>query len=199
VSTRISLSIIRDPSGRIRQLIRELGADGRRELNAGAAATLWADVRAHVRRYAAGHHASANRLGAMPTGHLEQAAATMQRDADADGGYVSIDSPGFRRVFGIQEIRPSRARALTIPIHAIAYGRRVAEVSRYHRVFRPRGKSYLAANIDGTLTPLYALRKSVSIPQDRTMLPTDEQLGESVRRGYMGVIRATLAKIGVAS
>lgn len=196
---QLKFELVQDPSGRIRQLVRQLGDAGRSELNAAAAARLWADTRAHLRRYALGHHATASRLGATPTGHLEQAAASMQRSSDSTAATVSIHSPGIRRALGAITIRPAQARALTIPIHALAYGKRVAELRRAHRVFRLGKTDVLAADVDGVPTPMYVLRASVTLPQDRSILPSDAELERSVKTGYLGAIRAVVAKLGMAS
>lgn len=195
----IKFQLVPDASGRIRKLIGSLGSAGRKELNDGAAAQLWADVRAHLKRYAATHHASAGRLGAMPTGHLEKAAATMTKTSSADSATVQIASPGIRRALGPLMIRPVRARALTIPIHALAYGRRVAELARSHRVYRMGKTDVLAADIEGVPTPMYVLKAAVTVPQDRSLLPPDAALERSVRLGYLGVIRSIVAKAGLAS
>lgn len=196
---RVRVETIVDPSGRIRQLINSLGPAGKKELNAGAAAQLWADVRKHLRDYAASHHATASRLGAQQTGHLEKAAATMLRESDADSATVSISSPGIRRALGPLTIRPTRARALTIPVHWMAYGKRVGEVRRSTPVFKLKGRDVLATTIDGRLIALYVLRASVTIPQDRSILPSDEAMGGSVKRGYLGVIRNVVAKTGMGA
>ena len=76
---KVNIEVIKDPNGRIGKLVSALGTAGRKELNDAASAVLWADVRAHLRSYAGNHHGSAQKLGATPTGHLEKAAATMQR------------------------------------------------------------------------------------------------------------------------
>lgn len=196
---RVRIETIVDSSGRIRELVNSLGPAGRRELNAGAAAQLWVDVRKHLRDYAASHHATANRLGATPTGHLEKAAATMLRESDADSATVVINSPGIRRALGPLDIRPKTARALTIPVHWLAYGKRVGEVRRKHPVFRLKGRDVLAAKIEGKLTPLYVLRAAVTVPQDRAILPGDEAMGASVKRGYLGVIRNVVQKLSMGA
>ena len=184
---------------RLDALRSALGPHGRKALNSGAAESLWAACRSHLRSYALSHHGSAMRLGARPTGHLEQAAASSVWSADDASGRVEISAPGIGRVFRALEIVPKRARALTIPVHALAYGRRVAEVSRSHEVFRPKRKggkpaNYLAAVIDGRLTPLYVLVRRASVPQERSMLPADDALGKAAASGMLGVIRRAMER-----
>lgn len=190
----VRVTAMKDASGRLRKLTQSLGPAGRAELNAGAAARMWMDVRAHLRRYAQSHHATARRLGAQPTGHLEQAAATTTHSSDAKEATVTVSSPGIRRAFGSLIIKPRRARALTIPVHALAYGRRVAEVSRTHRVFRLPKTNVLAADIDGNVTALYVLKAAVTLPQDRSILPSDKELVRSANTGYAAVIRNIISK-----
>lgn len=67
----------------------------------------------------------------------------------AEGGSISV----------------KRAQALTIPIVPEAHGLSVAEYSARFgkRLFRPKGKDYLAENNFGELRVVYLLRKSVYI------------------------------------
>lgn len=184
---------------RLDALRAALGPAGRKALNSGATESLWAACRSHLRDYAMRHHGSAMRLGARPTGHLEQAAASSVWSADDSAGRVEISAPGISRVWHPLTIVPRTARALTIPVHALAYGRRVAEVSRAYDVFRPKRKggkpaNYLAAVIDGRLTPLYVLVRRASVPQDRSMLPADDALGKAAASGMLGVIRRAMER-----
>lgn len=62
-------------------------------------------------------------------------------------------------------ITPKRAAALTIPVIPQAHGLNVAEYARkfHKRVFRPKGKDYLAVDNFGRLRVVYVLRRSVRI------------------------------------
>lgn len=184
-----------DPNGKIKQLINALGPDGRKELHDSASAQLFADVRRHLLNYAAVHHKTAWKLGAQPTGHLEKAAATMQHESSADSATVTINSPGIKRVWGEVTIRPIKAKALTIPVHWLAYGKRVGELQRTMTVYRPKGSDFLATTIDQVMTPLYVLRAAVTLPQDRLILPSDAALGQSVRTGYLFKIKSIIARM----
>lgn len=179
-------------SGRIAAFARALGPAGRQTLNESAARQLWADIRAHLRGEASRRHGTAGRLGAQPTGHLEKAAQSTDWMADAEAATVTVHSPGISRVFHPLRIEPKRARTLTIPVHALGYGRRASEVSAAHRLFRPKGKDYLMADIDGRATVIYLLRKAVMVPQDRSLMPSDEALEASAKHGYRDAIRLAL-------
>ena len=192
------LTITFRPSPKLSQLVAALGPEGRKTLNAGAAANLFAVVRDHIRRDAARRHATARKLGAAPTGHLEKAAGSVQKASDETGATVSVSSPGFGRVFRALHVRPVRARSLTIPVHALGYGRRASEVAAAHPLFRPKGKDYLMADIDGEATVIYLLRRAVTVPQDRTLLPSDADLDRAAKQGYKEAIRLSLEAAAAA-
>lgn len=60
------------------------------------------------------------------------------------------------------EIRAKNARALTIPIHRLAQGKRASRLEdEGYDLFRPKGTNILATEQNGELIPLYALVKSV--------------------------------------
>jgi len=174
--------------------IRKVLSKGeRREINSAAAASLHALCKRHVLNLSESRHKTADDLGAKHTGHLAMAARTMTFGADADGGYVAVHSSGFKRVFGSFYIIPVVAKALTIPVHHLAYGKRVSDLQRDGiKVFRPRGRDYLAMNAGGGIVPLYILARSVFMPQDRSLLPSDGEMSAAARRGVLDVIERAL-------
>ena len=197
----INVSVILDP--RAAEVARRLVAIGRarpQDFSEGAAIQVSGLVRAHLEREASTRHASANRLGAEPTGHLQDAAASVEHSVDNAGAAVSIRSPGIRRAAGGYEITPKHAKLLTIPVHRLAYGKRAGELSaRGIQLFRPRKKGGGKANVLAAIlqegepmTVLYALRQSVSIPQDRTLLPSDSDLSEAATHGARAVMQALI-------
>jgi hypothetical protein len=178
---------------------RRMVADDRREAHGMAAKHVLLLTRQHLERYAAAHHGTADRLGAPRTGHLEKAATETFPTHDGAGFGVSIHSPGIQRARRDLEITPREAKALTIPLHALAYGRRAADVERTfgHSVFIPRKKdggkaNILATKIDGRLVALYALVQRAKVPQDASLMPTDAELrqaaAEGLGRGIMDLI-----------
>lgn len=187
-----ALEISYQMSGKLAAFAHSLGPQGRRTLNESAGRQLWADIRAHLRKEAGQRHATASRLGANPTGHLEKAAQSTDWTADSDAATVTVHSPGISRVFHPLRITPKRAQTLTIPVHALGYGRRASEVSAAHRLFRPKGKDYLMADVEGTPTVIYLLRKAVTISLDRSLMPSDEELAASAKRGYLSAIRLAI-------
>ena len=170
--------------------------DGRRKINVRASGYLFRLVRKHLQGLAQNRHATASRLGATPTNYYAKAYASSTYSATADGAEVTVRAPGFRRVFGPLTVLPRNAQALSIPVHPLAYGKRVSDLKRDGvNVVRPKGASYLIKpNKDGSVELLYLLVRSVLIPQDRTMLPSDDALRAETRKGIKSGIKSILKK-----
>ena len=94
-------------------------------------------------------------------------------------GTVNVDIPGISRAYHDVTIRPIRARALTIPIHQSAYGKKVAD---FNDLFKPKGKNILARNVNGQLVAMFALAKSAFQKQDSSLMPPDEHLASGIFR-----------------
>ena len=151
-------------------------------------------TRNHLIDLAASRHDSANRLGATPTGHLARAAESVAGTSDAEAAVVTVTSPGIARAFHALDIVPVNAKLLTIPASPLSYGKRASEVERQIGELRFAvlgGHPSLVAGKDDNLTVLFWLASSVHIPQDRTLLPSDEQYlyaAESASRFYLNAL-----------
>lgn len=180
----------------LKALLAALSPAGRKALHSRSSTRLFSVIKRHLIGLAASRHATATSLGATPTGHLAKAAERMTRTQDAEGGAVNIFAPGFKRVFESFTIFPRVAKALTIPVNAISYGKRVYEVQPLvgYGIFRPKGTNILAYNNGGNLVPLYVLVKRAFIKQDRSLLPDDSLLQSEVKAGLLSGIQAALAK-----
>ena len=108
-----------------------------------------------------------------------------------------LPPPRPYRSFKTLTIAPRTAGALTIPVNSIAYGKRAAELSASGwRLFRGRGKArhILFGSYNGEVRGLYALLKRVTVPQDRTLLPSDAQITSAVQRGAQSYINSLNGK-----
>jgi hypothetical protein len=156
----------------------------RRELNEAMGQEVQHLTADYIAELAASRHDTARKLGAMPTNHLAQASEKVASPAaltsDAEGATLTIDHPGFGRAFHDVTIVPTNVAALTIPISAAAYGRRARE---FAGLFRIKGTNVLALAVNGGVVPMFALVRSVTQPQDRTLLPSMEQFQEAAVRG----------------
>lgn len=102
-------------------------------------------------------------------------------------GTTNIDIPGAGRAFHDVLIRPVRARALTIPMHQRAYGKKASDIEG---LFKPKGKNILAVNENGRLVAMFALAQSAFQRQDRFLMPTDDHLAN-------GIFKALTTKINL--
>jgi len=152
-------------------------------------------TRDYVREEAGKRHATAERLGGSPTGHLEQAAQAVEGApiaADGEHATLTINHPGLGRAFHDVTIVPKNgARALTIPVAGAAYGRRAGEFDLFLFRSRVTGNAFLALRqSEKGARPLlmFLLVSSVTQPQDRTLLPSDEAwteaAGEAAREWF---------------
>ncbi len=181
------------PDQRLRDTLGRLGEDARGEVAHAAAYALYGAVRCHVSRLGRSRHRTAESLGAVPTGFLQKGARAIVCAGDG----VDIPIPGFARVFHPLDIRPRRAKALTIPINRVSYGVRAGRLSEEGwSLFRvsTRGGGPGAGILFGrrggerAATALYLLRTRARIKQDRTLLPTDAEMHAHAARGAADAI-----------
>lgn len=183
----------------LRQFLGSLNPSGRHQLFSAAAAAVSNLVRRHIAADAPRRHIHALTYGAgTPTGFMEKAARKTVFHADATHGEVVIPSPGFGRAFHDVTIVPTHGAALTIPIHASSYGKRVKEMtSMGWRLFRPKGKDVLFGSREGEeAIPLYILKRQVQQRQDRSLLPSDSAIQTTAARAMMSAIQAAARKAG---
>lgn len=148
-------------------------------------------VRSHL--LGLNRHQTARRLGATPTSYFERKANGLESRATAQEAIVTIPTgdnadgdsglEAFARVLGPVQIAAKAAQWLTIPAISATYGRRAREFDRLFFVQLGEGRAMLARRDGKTLTPMFWLRKSVSLTQDRTLLPTDDQFSNAAEQG----------------
>lgn len=190
---------------------KSLSPAARTVLHRGAAEPLLALVRRHLAGLAQTRHATAAELGATPTGAVGAAARRSSSAADAAAASVTIPGPLFARTFKDVEIVPKPPRrALAIPIHKWAYGvsprdwesRRSGHGRLVPLMFGEASTGLLAVRSEkaGKLTAMYVLVGRVRQSQDRSLLPSDGELGAAARDGVLAVIDAAMrrAKGGAA-
>jgi len=191
----IAFRIKAEINPRLAGILRDVGPGTCRALYSVGANALKMEVRAHLRREAARRHATARRLGATPTGHLEKGAARVTSRSSATQGEVHVPIVGISRAFQDLTISPRHASALTIPVAAAAYGHRVRELERMGwNIFRPKGHDVLmGTHSEGEEpTALYALKKQVVVRRERTLLPSDARVGEVINKALYKAIEGML-------
>lgn len=192
------------------RLMDALGPSMRGLLLSAAARGVQRSTARHIERLGRTRHRSAQALGAEPTGHYERAAADVTAEVQGTLGVVTIPIAGFSRAFHDVTIRPREKRALTIPIAAESYGVKVVEMrSSGWSFFRPPAKGAKMTSRDprrfseyknilmgsaggGAPVPLYALVSVVHQAQDRTLLPSDDELGAAAEDGVRTYLREVM-------
>jgi hypothetical protein len=157
-------------------------------------------TRSHLQAIAS--HATAERLGASPSGFWAQAAEKTSFTADDEAATISIDHPGIGRVAHDVTITPGAGKKyLTLPAIEAAYNQRAYRVAGLHFMVRWIDGSRRAVAMamssgtgkEKTETVWYWLVKSVTQRQDRTLLPSDEEYGTVAQAGISEYIDSLLA------
>ncbi len=187
---KIDVTGIAEATGEL-QRIRAKLAD-RTQLHALMATDARDFTKAHVAQD--NRHATAQRLGASPTGFRAKASKRIEADSNAEAAIVRIPrDTGLGRAFSSVTIRPGTGRTyLTIPATAETYGRVVRDFPKDAFSFTIVAGRYPAlvwreagGNHRGW-TVAFWLRREVKQKQDRTLLPSDEKYAE------LGARRASL-------
>lgn len=178
----------------------------RAALHRAAEQPLLALVKRHLAALAQSRHASAQSLGATPTGILGEAARRSYSSSDETAARVAVPSAAVTRTFRDVTItpRPPR-RALAIPLHRWAYGVSPRDWDRLRGAHGPLvkvpwGPGILAAKTGGQkkgiLTPMYILLSRVRQRQDRALLPSDAEIRRAAWTGMSAALRAAMARRG---
>jgi len=174
------------------RLVAAMSGAGRQNAMGNVAKEMGMITRLHLGAIAARRHATATRLNATPSGHLKQgeSASVVKDAATEDAATVEISIPGIRRAFRPLTIRPRDKQFLTIPLNAIAYNRSVGDLRREGVPIFRLGKTKILATKgpDNKPLPLYALATQAMVPQDRELLPSDEEYAETASGAFVAAI-----------
>jgi hypothetical protein len=141
-------------------------------------------VRDHLVRIAPSRHKTAMRLGAAPTGHLTDGAQAVSARPSDEGVVIDLPIPGIRRAFQDVTIVPVMSKWLTIAATGEAYGRRARSFADLRFIpFRENLAALARKGPDGEMDVMFWLKKSVFQRQDRTLLPSDEELLQMAEDG----------------
>ena len=95
---------------------------------------------------------------------------------------IDIDIPGAGRAYHDVDIYPKNANWLAIPLHAAARGRNPRE---FKGLFKPKNKNILALVQNNALVAMYALSRHVHQNQDSSLLPSDDNILESLAEEFI--------------
>lgn len=200
----MSLGITIEIGGDADRMLRKLGAGviNREELHQDIATRGENLVRDYLTGLAQTRHATADKLGATPTGHLERAAESVTSTSDSAGVSITVTSPGITRAFGSITILPGAGKKyLTIPATAEAYGKRAGAFNDLRFVAYKNGvRALVQASQSNVATRekiggkvFYWLKTSVEQKQDRTLLPSDQLIESSAEEGAIDWLNVLLA------
>lgn len=184
----------------IQAVVNDLEGDGRAALNHAMGVAVQEVTRDHLMGLAATRHDTAHRLGATPTNFLAQAAEKVAEPGAVtsvvDAAVLTIDHPGMIRAF--QDVTIFGSPWLTIPLNAAAYGHRAREFDQVRLIPGggggvPKEDRKKHAPVDDNI-PAYLLIHSVDQPQDRSLLPADEEWEEAAADGATGLITMVMQK-----
>lgn len=95
-------------------------------------------------------------------------------------GEIEVDVPGITRAYGDLTIKPKFRKALTIPMHRSAYGKKAADFADAFVLRKKNGKQFLVQGKGGSLVFLFYLAKSAFQKRNPNLMPSDENLGDNV-------------------
>lgn len=175
------------------------GLRDRTELNRFVADEVEMLTFAHVSQLALTRHTTADRLGAKPTGHLEDAARSIESQATRNAAVLAFArASGLQRAWRSILIKPGPdKKALAIPVHADSYGVRAGDMKDLVLLkLGPRNTAVLARRVDGSkfLETLYLLLPQVLQKQDPSLMPTDDEYHAAVNTGAREWFRAKVEK-----
>lgn len=137
-------------------------------------------------------HATAQRLGAAPTGFREQNAARVEAHSNDEEALVTIPrDTGLGRAFSDVVIRPGSGKTyLTIPAHAETYGKsvrdgfpeeafRFAVIQSWRTFLALVWRETSGRHEKGEVA--YWLKREIKQKQDRSLLPPDEEYAKAAR------------------
>ncbi|WP_009964073.1 hypothetical protein [Verrucomicrobium spinosum] len=158
-------------------------------------------------RAAPTRHTTADRLGAQPTGYLIRRGNAIESASNAEGATVTLGGAPeiFARVEGPVTIKPVNSKYLTIPASAQAYGRRARELQGLKPIRLGRHLALVEESDSGRpikgdksgrkIVVHYWLKESVTLPQDRGLLPSEEQYTVAAEGAAADMLREDLAQL----
>jgi hypothetical protein len=196
---RLGIEINSNVTPALEAIMRDIGGigyAGRNQFMGMVAANAEVLTRRHILETAAPtRHKTAQRLGATPTGYLERRAERIESTYTGSTATVILGGEAeiFARAFGPVTVRARSAKNLTIPLIAEAYGRRAGEFSDLFPITSSRGNKLLVRRDGKLLKAYYLLKPQVVLPEDRGLLPSDEQYTQVVEMAAQDFIRQITA------
>ena len=135
-------------------------------------------TRAHIVTAAQSRHTTAERLGATPANYLLNKAASVEAIGAPGRVLLSVSGEIFKRTFQPVTVSAVAANMLTIPVTAESYGKRAGDFGKLfvYQSKGGKGPAFLARREGKKMVFLFLLKRSVVLPQDRGLLPSEEDV-----------------------
>ena len=170
----------------------EEGLTNRTDLHSYIAAQAETRTQDYLRAIAPRRHSTADRLGAPHSGHLTDAADSIESSHNAQSAVLTFPrTTGLSRAFRQFDLRPTGGKKwLAIPAIASAYNHSPREFDLSFVPFRDDLAALVTrSQSDRSFIVVYWLKKEITIEQDRTLLPDDRAYSESAELGAREFIR----------
>jgi hypothetical protein len=134
-------------------------------------------TRSHIQQASQSRHKTARKLQATETNYLLNKAASVEAIGSPGRILLSVSGDIFKRTFQPVTVNATAGKMLTIPWTAEAYGKRAREFGDNLFVYRSQGgngPAFLARRQGVRMQFLFLLKRSVVLPQDRGLLPSEE-------------------------
>ena len=189
----VHVAFTHNPDGPLAKLIRGLDGQGRIDLHAAMGTEVQQTTAAHVGALERAPDSLLSKLGAPATNFYKHAAERIESPAalatDANAATLTLNYPGVARAFRPITIVPVNAKALAIPMDRIAVGRSPRDCWAELSLFIPKGKDYIAMRVGNEIKVLWLLRRKVTQPQNRGLLPSTQQWEAAASLGAKTILR----------
>lgn len=180
---------------KLAELMRALDDKEKRELYSAVADDFEILTREHITKAAKTRHTTAKALGATPTGYLEKRANAVEAAPSTGAINLRLQGDIFKRTFGPVTVTATKANFLTIPWRKESYGRRAGEFADLFVFRSKRGAAFLAQRDGRLMKLLFLLKKSVVLPQDRGLLPSEAEYARAAEKCAVTWADAQLARL----
>lgn len=192
----VHVAFTHSENGPLAKLIRGLDGQGRIDLHAAMGIEVQQTTAAHVGALQRAPDSLLAKLGAAPTNFYQHAAERIESPAalasDASAATLTLNYPGVARAFRTITITPVNAKALAIPFDRMAVGRSPRDCWQELHLFIPKGKGYIAMRVGTEIKVMWLLRRFVTQPQNRALLPSSARWEEAASLGANTYLRHAL-------
>lgn len=194
----VHIAITHNPDGPLAMLVKTLDGQGRINLHAAMGTEVQHDTAEHVGGLKRAKNSLLSKLQATPTNFYQHAAERIESPAALAGGAnaatLTLNYPGVARAFRPITVVAVNAKALAIPMDRLAVGRSPRDCWAELGLFIPKGKDYIAMRVGPEIKMMWLLRRSLTQPQNRALLPSEAAWQKAAARGADNYFKSILSR-----